>query len=98
MRLIQSRFEKWLKTKPPHEIVGENRDCHACPIANWYSEAAHNDLVIYQDSNTWKYIGDRGYYKQPLPRWAVNFVHEVDGDANGQITAARALAVLSDAR
>lgn len=96
MRLILSRFEKWLKAKPPHMIVGENRDCHSCPIAQYYSEAAGNDLVIYQDGNTGDYIGDRGYYKKRLPYWAENFVCAVDGDSNGQITAARALAVLSE--
>jgi hypothetical protein len=98
MRLILGRFEKWLKAKPPTEIVGENRDCHSCPIANYYSEVAGNDIVIYQDGNTGEHIGDRGYYKKTLPYWASRFVSTVDGDANGQITAGRALAVLAECR
>lgn len=92
MRLIKSRFVKWLKAKRPEEIVGQNRDCHACPIAQFYTEATGNDIVIY--NNGAGYMGDRGYYNKCLPDWAQCFIFEVDGDSNGQISAARALAIL----
>lgn len=94
MRLDRSKFETWLKAKPPAEIVGENRDCHCCPIALFYVEASGGcEIVIFQDE--WgDYICDRGYYKKRLPPWAAEFVFSVDGDTNGQISAGRALDVL----
>lgn len=95
MRLIKSKFVAWLKAKPPEEIVGHNRDCHTCPIANFYSEASGGcDIVIFQEQD--RYIGDRGYYKQRLPDWAEYFASSVDGEGrSAQITAKRALELLA---
>jgi len=94
MRLVESKFAAWLRAKPPAEIVGENRDCHSCPIANYYSEATGNDLVIF---DRWgDYFGDRGGGGRRLPAWAQYFVRTVDSDENGQITAGRALAILAE--
>lgn len=93
MRLIQSKFVAWLRSKAPTEIVGENRDCHSCPIAKFYNEASGGcDLVIFE---RWgEYFGDRGGGARPLPVWAQHFVFAVDGDENGQITADRALEIV----
>lgn len=93
MRLVESKFAAWLRAKPPTEIVGENRDCHACPIANYYNEASGGcDLVIFE---RWgDYFGDRGDGARRLPAWAADFVFTVDCDENGQITAERALEIL----
>lgn len=93
MRLTKNKFMAWLNAKPPAEIVGNNRDCHSCPIANFYFEASGGDeIAIFQDG--WgSYRVDRGYSKRPLPTWAVNFVFDVDGEADGRITARRALEI-----
>jgi hypothetical protein len=94
MRLQRHKFLMWLKAKQPEEIVGENRDCHACPIAQFYVEASGGcEIVIFARGG--EHFIDRGYSTLPLPRWAENFVLEVDGDENGKITAARALEALA---
>jgi hypothetical protein len=38
---------------------------------------------------------DRGYIKTRAPIWAENFMFAVDGDADGKISAGRALDVLA---
>lgn len=97
MRLIRSKFEAWLKTKKPEEIVGHNRDCHSCPIALWYVEATRGcEIVIFEDRNCGGYTIDRGYSKRPVPAWASSFIFAVDGEEDGKITATRALAVLGE--
>lgn len=93
MRLDKTKFVKWLERKPPAEIVGENRDCHSCPIANYYHEASGGSEIVIFDTGG-HYIVDRGYDKRQLPGWASRFVSAVDGDEDGKISAARALEVL----
>lgn len=96
MRLIKSRFEKWLKAKSPEEIVGTNRDCHTCPIANFYTEASGGCEIVIFESVNGGYIADRGYYRQKLPDWAEYFVSSVDGEGRDTlITAGRALELLA---
>lgn len=60
MRLDKNKFAAWLKAKPPTEVVGENRDCHACPIAQFYQEASGGcEIVIFDRGDG--YSIDRGY-------------------------------------
>lgn len=94
MRIDRNRFIAWLQAKQPDEIVGENRDCHSCPIAKFYWDATGgHEIVIFQDA--WGgYTVDRGYSKRPLPPWAASFVFQVDGDSDGKISARRALEVV----
>lgn len=94
MRLHRHKFLAWLKAKRPEEIVGENRDCHSCPIANFYHEATGGyEIVIF---DRWgEHFIDRGYSTRRLPWWAANFVHSIDREADGKITAARALEALA---
>jgi hypothetical protein len=93
MRLRESQFIAWLRAKPPVEIVGENRDCHSCPIAKFYYEASGGCEIVIFDRWGDHFI-DRGYSQRRMPVWASAFVFEVDGDASGKITAGRALEVL----
>lgn len=93
MRLDRTKFIDWLKAKPPTEIVGQNRDCHSCPVAQFYYEASGCDVVIFDDGDG--YVIDRGYNKRRLPGWAADFALSVDSDAYGRITAGRALEVLA---
>lgn len=96
MRLIRSKFEAWLKSKKPAEIVGHNSDCHACPIALWHVEACHGwEIVIFSDDRH-GYVVDRGYCRKPAPWWAVQFMHKIDGSGprGAQITAGAALEIL----
>lgn len=95
MRLEQAKFRSWLEAKPPTEIVGEQRTCHACPIANFYHEASGCEVVIFERDG--EYYLDRGYSKKLLPAWASNFVFDVDDNANCEITAGRALELLTAA-
>jgi hypothetical protein len=95
MRLYRGKFESWLKAKPHDEIVGENRDCHSCPIANFYHEASGGCEVVIFDSGDGYYI-DRGYSEKPLPWWSSRFIFSVDGDATGKISAGRALEIMGE--
>jgi hypothetical protein len=94
MRLDRHKFKAWLEAKPPTEIVGDNRDCHSCPIAKFYHDLSGGCEVVIFDGMDGDYIIDRGYSKRPMPPWAQHFVFAVDGDANGKISAQRALDVL----
>ena len=81
------------RAKKPDEIVGENRDSHSCPLALFYAEKGGNEILIFDDG-LGGHLVDRGYSRRPLPPWASSFVHEVDGDQDGKITAKRALEAL----
>lgn len=94
MRLRRKKFIAWLKTKKPDEVVGIAQDNCGCPLANFYHDASGGcDVSIFQNGYG-TYSIDRGYVKRPLPRWAHNFAFEVDTDANGDISAARALEIM----
>lgn len=95
MRLVQHKFAAWLRAKQPDAIVGENRDCHSCPIANFYSETSGGaDIVIFDRGDDFRI--DRGDGGRPAPRWASQFIDAVDGDQDGKITARRALQILDE--
>jgi hypothetical protein len=95
MRLDKAKFSAWLKAKPPTEIVGKNRDCHGCPIANFYWDVTGGcEIVIFGDTDG-RFI-DRGYGKRRLPEWADRFAFLVDGDTDGAISAQRAIDVLTE--
>lgn len=98
MRLIRSKFESWLKAKPADEIVGHNRDCHACPLALYYAEASNGcEVVIASDRNGYGYVIDRGDGDRRLPAWADAFAFLADSEARGaQVTAGRALEIMGE--
>lgn len=92
--LTVHNFRKWLKAKAPDAIVGNNRDCHTCPVANFHSETNGGwEIVVF---DRWgEYFIDKGHEKRRAPAWAANFFFAVDGEQNGKITAKRALELLS---
>lgn len=94
MKLEKSKFVRWLKEKPAAEIVGKNRDCHACPIANFYCEATGGCEIVIGDSGD-GYKINRGDGDRPLPFWAYRFVSSVDGEHTREISAGRALEILA---
>jgi hypothetical protein len=95
MRLIRSKFESWLRAKPPTEIVGDNRDCHACPLALFYEQASGGcEVVISSDRNGFGYVIDRGFGDRKMPAWADAFAFLVDGDVNDKISAGRSLEIM----
>ena|ERR1700685_512026 len=94
MRLHRHKFRRWLEEKSPTEIVGKQRDCHACPIADFYYEASRGCEVVISDSCGFGYMIDRGYSERRLPAWADAFVFLVDGEDAPQVSAARALELL----
>lgn len=94
MKLLRHKFEHWLKSKKPMDIVGKNRDCHSCPIGLFYRDASGGSEVVIFDDQRGRRVIDRGYDCRVLPQWAADFVFTVDGEANGNISAARALEIL----
>lgn len=95
MRLDQGKFARWLKTKPSAEIIGYQRDCHSCPIANFYEQTSGGCEVLIFDDGYGNHIIDRGYDRRRLPAWAEAFVFLVDGEEAKIITARRAMEILS---
>lgn len=96
MKLVKQKFERWLQTKKPDEIVGNNRDCCGCPIAIYYAEASKGHEVSISESRQYDgYVIDRGWSKRPAPWWASQFIFKVDGEADHKITAARALEIVA---
>lgn len=95
MRLDRGKFVRWLKAKPLVEIVGYQRDCCSCPIANFYDETSGGCQICIFDDGYGNHIIDRGYNRRLLPAWAEAFVFLVDGEEAEKITAGRALEVLS---
>lgn len=94
MRLDRAKFLAWLKQKKPTEIVGENRDGCACPLANFYADASGgSEVAIFERWGA--YYIDRGYDKRRLPGWAELFVIDVDDDESPQVSAARAIEILT---
>lgn len=95
MRLIRSKFESWLRAKPPTEIVGENRDCHACPLALFYEQTSGGyEVVISSDRNGFGYVIDRGYGERRMPAWADAFAFLADRNDDDKISAARSLEIM----
>lgn len=95
MRLDRKSFEAWLKAKQPDDVVGENRDCHSCPLALFYAETSGGCEVVIFDDGYGGYLVDRGYSKRQAPWWAERFIFLVDGDIDNKITAGRALKIMS---
>lgn len=95
MRLDRSKFKAWLATKPPAEIVGINRDCLSCPIANFYGEVSGASIVVSGEGGD--YFIDRGDGRRRAPAWAEHFFADVDAEQNGEITARRAIEILEAA-
>lgn len=96
MRLIRNKFESWLKAKAPDAIVGENRECHSCPIALFYCETSGGCEVVISTSNSnGSYVINRGDGDRLLPWWADRFIFLIDGVTDRKISAARALEVLA---
>ena len=93
MRLDRSKFKSWLEAKQPDEIVGENRDCCGCPIANFHYQASGWEVSIFDNGDG--YMIDRGHSRRPLPEWAACFAFLVDGDIDYKISATRALEILA---
>jgi hypothetical protein len=91
--LTVHNFRRWLLAKKPDEIVGVNRDCHTCPVANFYSDTNGGwEIVVF---DRWgEYFIDKGHEKRRAPAWAADFFAAVDGEQNGKITAKRALELL----
>ena len=95
MRLNQHKFQAWLKSKKPDTIVGEHRDCHSCPIANFYLETSGGcEIVIFDRGNDYRI--DRGNDARLPPRWVSRFISEVEGQDENEITASRALEILAE--
>lgn len=93
MRLNRQKFLTWLRTKEPDEVVGERRDSDCCPVANFCRDAGAPIHVFTDGDGYWV---DRGYSKCRPPRWAGDFLFEVDGGQRGvSVTAKEALAILA---
>ena len=93
MRLNRSKFQAWLKTKRPDEIVGKQRS-PSCPIVNFYLDATGgHETIIFERFG--EYHMDRGDGGRRLPAWAEQFVAAVDGNETPKITATRALEILA---
>jgi hypothetical protein len=94
MRLEQYKFEAWLKAKAPDTIVGRNRNCDSCPIANFYSDSGGGGIIIFERIGDGYFI-DRGYDVRKAPAWVSNFIWSADDGEYREITARHALEMLA---
>lgn len=96
MRLNKPKFLAWLQAKRPEEVVGQNKDCHTCPVAKYYRDVTGGaEIVVFSDPNWGDYKVDRGGGARRAPAWAENFFRAVDGRPSANITAADAIAILA---
>jgi glucose dehydrogenase len=95
MRLIRSKFERWLKSKAADDVVGYKRGNCGCPLAQFHSAASRCEVVISSDRNGYGYVIDRGDGDRKLPAWADAFAFLVDGEPTDKISAARAIEILA---
>lgn len=99
MKLIRSKFERWLKSKPADHIVGYKRNNCGCPLAQYHTDASGGwEVVISSDRNGYGYVIDRGDGDRKLPGWADAFAFLVDSESTDKILAARALEILAQVR
>lgn len=99
MKLIRSKFEHWLKSKPVEQVVGYKRDNCGCPIAMFHTDASGgHEVVISSHRNGFGYVIDRGDGDRPMPAWADAFAFLVDGEPTEKISAGRALEILAKVR
>lgn len=96
MRLQRRKFLAWLATKQPRAVVGKNRDCHCCPISLFYENTSGGNEIVISSADDGGYRIHRGSGARRLPAWAEHFVRTVDGMNVRQITARRAIDVLTE--
>lgn len=101
-KLKPELVRRWLSDRPPDEVVGRQRTSFGCPLATYLGEAEHKAILVGAEHITVPQLCQSGLelppepYRRPMPAFALNFVHLVDGtqDLDGVITAAQALRVL----
>lgn len=94
--LTKKKFIEWLEDKHPRTKVGAPGDCLLCPIAKFVVQTTGIPYVITgygyasppEDLNT-RYV--------PLPKWALDFIDEVDECTTTYITAKKCLELLKAA-
>jgi hypothetical protein len=94
MRLTQSKFASWLRAKPPSEVVGRPHDCIGCPIAQFYYETSGGCRAVVS-SRGGVYVINRGGGDRRVPRWAEDFAFQVDCESALEVSAGRALEILT---
>lgn len=100
---IPEKFEAWLATKAPTDVVGISCRACECPVANFLHETLPGTPRIGV-TRVFLRVGENTRFCRPhsaieLPRWVARFTSLLDGVATEedgqQVTAAEALAVLS---
>ena len=100
---IPEKFEAWLATKAPTDVVGLSCRACECPVANFLHETLPGTPVIGV-TTVFLRAGEDTRFLRPsifieLPRWVYRFASHLDGvatrEAGQQVTAAEALDVLS---
>ena len=100
---IPEKFEAWLATKAPTDVVGLSSRACECPIANFLHETLPGTPRVGV-TRVFLRVGENTRFLSPhtfieLPRWVARFTCCLDGvattDAGQEVTAADALAVLS---
>lgn len=96
MKLTKKGFINWLKNyKGTH--VGRSSNPWTCPIAKYFKVIKKENITV--GSDMWDYSSvDRRGKDRVLPKWAINFIREVDSRRNVRITVKKALKILEKKR
>lgn len=73
MRLTRKGFRAWLEAKPPLEIVGIRGEPYDCPLARYLAQKG-----LRQSELLLRAVYGPGGKFQNLPRWATQFIVQVD--------------------
>lgn len=85
MELEKSKFEEWLKSFPPKEIIGNMMSVKGCVIANYLGNGAVVGFTAWA----------RESHSELLPSWATDFIfHASNSYERERMSAGKALQIL----
>ncbi len=92
-KITWGTFYSWaLHQKDANEIVGYREDMRSCPIAQFYKDRGANYVWV---SDTVDFDTDDHIKSHKLPKWAMDFILEVDSESpDNHVTAGEVVEIL----
>lgn len=97
----KQEFKNWLLAKKPNSIVGYPQDGRSCPVAKYFYQLNELDGKKYYISVIWNVRVKHSngslttFQSSPLKAWMRNFIGKIDSIDDTEISAKKALEVLS---
>ena len=90
----RQRFERWLRSKKPAEVVGCTDNAESCPVASFMQGLGYEGVFVSCMEVHWK--DDAITHRDNLPTWAKTFVRRVDQTGEDNVTAEAAIAIMEN--